>query len=106
MTFLRMPDGTMVHVRMAKRPRRRCTVCDGLTPEMNLRECDYVLEGGKTCDRLMCSKCARRVGPNVDLCPQHHDLTVTPTPPAPVRSEADWAEIDDLFDRTDWEPRR
>jgi len=82
MTFLKMPDGTVIHVRMAKPRSRRCTLCDGLTPASRLRECDFKLPTGKTCDRLMCAECAARVGPDKDLCPEHR-----------------WTEIDDLFDQ-------
>jgi hypothetical protein len=93
-----MSDGTVVHVRLAAKPRRRCTFCDGLTPQQRLRECDFKLPDGSTCDRLMCSECATRVGPDQDLCPQHRE--------APPRTEESWAEVDDLFDRTDWPPER
>ncbi len=99
MPFLRMPDGTVVHVRMAHRKRRRCSFCDGLTPEHRLRECDFKLPDGKTCDRLMCATCAKRVGDNLDLCPLHQEAL-------PGLPQTDWDAIDDLFDRTEWEPRR
>jgi hypothetical protein len=89
MPFIQLADGTMMHLRMAKKPRRRCTVCDGLTPHSGLRECDFKLPDGKTCDRLMCAKCATRTGPDEDLCPEHR-----------------WTEIDDLFDRSNWPPER
>ncbi len=99
MPFVRMPDGTVVHVRMAQPRRRRCSFCDGLTPEHRLRECDFKLPDGKTCDRLMCAQCAKRVGVDTDLCPLHAQAD-------PKQTEEDrWAEIDDLFDRTEWEPR-
>ena len=83
-----MADGTMVHVRIARPKRRRCTLCDGLTPASRLRECDFKMPDGKTCDRLMCSDCAHRVGPDLDWCPAHA------------------AQVDDLFDRGGWPPER
>jgi len=88
MPFLRMTDGTVIHVRMAGPKRRRCTFCDGLTPQNRLRECDFLQPDGRTCDRLMCATCAHQVGPNKDWCPTHA------------------AQVDDLFDRTDWPPQR
>ena len=100
MPFLRMPDGNVIHVRMAAARRRRCTVCDGLTPQHRLRECDFKLPDGSTCDRLMCAHCAKRVGVDTDLCPLHVGKV------DPKQAEDDrWAQVDDLFDRTDWPPR-
>jgi hypothetical protein len=71
MTFLRMQDGTVAHVRMSPPRARRCKVCDHKTNPSWLRECDFVLPDGKTCDLLMCWGCAEAVGPNFDLCPEH-----------------------------------
>jgi RNA polymerase subunit RPABC4/transcription elongation factor Spt4 len=71
MTFLKMPDGTTVHVRQAKRRAKRCKVCRRLTNERWLRECDWPMPNGKTCDLLMCTNCAEATGPNTDLCPVH-----------------------------------
>lgn len=66
-----MPDGTMVHVRMAKERRRDCKVCGRKCTSRWLRECDFKLPSGKTCDLLMCTNCAEAIGPNEDLCPVH-----------------------------------
>lgn len=75
MTFLRMPDRTVVHVRMSLPRSRRCTVCKLQTVPSKLRECDFNLENGTTCDRLMCERCAHRTAPGFDLCPQHREVT-------------------------------
>lgn len=32
--------------------------------------CDWPKDG-KTCDRKVCRRCAHRVGPNKDYCPEH-----------------------------------
>jgi hypothetical protein len=39
--------------------------------------CDFPLTGvkkGTTCDRPICSGCAKRVGPSRDYCPAHASL--------------------------------
>lgn len=87
MTFLRLPNGALVHVRLAKPRARRCKVCHQMTAHARLRECDFKLPDGSTCDLLMCDNCAHRTAPNVDLCPSHR-----------------WTDIDDLFDRSGWPP--
>jgi hypothetical protein len=71
MPFVRLPGGQVAHVRMSKPRRRRCKVCGHATDERFLRECDFTLPNGKTCDLLMCDKCAFQVKPNFDLCPEH-----------------------------------
>lgn len=88
MPFVRLPNGMTAHVRMAAPRRRRCSACKLQTVPAKLRLCDFVLQGGKTCDALICTGCATHSAPDKDLCPAHR-----------------WTEIDDLFDRTDWEPR-
>lgn len=71
MPFIRLPDGTVAHIRQSRPRSRRCSVCDGLTPPARLRECDFKLPNGKTCDRLLCSRCTQAVGTDVDYCPDH-----------------------------------
>lgn len=71
MPFIKLPDGTVAHIRIAPRRRRRCTFCRLQTVPARLRECDFLLPTGKTCDALMCDKCAYRIGPDKDLCPAH-----------------------------------
>jgi RNA polymerase subunit RPABC4/transcription elongation factor Spt4 len=71
MTFIRMADGTVAHVRVAKERARRCKVCGRKTGSRWQRLCDFVLANGKTCDLLMCSNCAEATGPDTDLCPVH-----------------------------------
>lgn len=66
-----MPGVGVVHMRMAKRRARRCKVCDRLTNDRWLRECDFVLPNRKTCDLLMCTHCAEPIGHDLDLCPKH-----------------------------------
>lgn len=71
MPFVNLPGGGVAHLKMAKRPAKRCKVCTRLTNERWQRLCDFVLPNGKTCDLLMCSVCAEATGPDTDLCPKH-----------------------------------
>lgn len=39
------------------------------------RLCDFEIAAGKTCDKRICTRCAKSVGKNKDLCPDHlHEL--------------------------------
>lgn len=71
MTFLRLPDGNVAHVRMSKPRSKRCKVCNHLTAQRFQRECDFKLPNGRTCDLLMCQHCTTHTGPDTDLCPAH-----------------------------------
>lgn len=33
--------------------------------------CDWPMGEGKTCDAPLCCRCARNIGPELDLCPAH-----------------------------------
>lgn len=51
---------------------QRCSSCGSWVKRAVL--CDAPIasaKAGKTCDRVLCSSCAVRVGPNRDLCPAH-----------------------------------
>lgn len=91
MTFFRLPDGGMVHMRMSKPRARRCKVCNRKTNERWLRECDFILPNGKTCDLLMCMNCAEPTGPDTDHCPLHAketaDAKARLKAPLPTRSQ-------------------
>jgi hypothetical protein len=80
-SWIKLPDGTVAHVRHAKARAPKCKFClqSGVSPryagEATLL-CDFVVGktlGGAeiTCDARMCSFCARRVGPDRDFCPKH-----------------------------------
>lgn len=71
MPFVTLPGGQVAHVRMSKPRSQRCKVCAHLTAHRFLRECDFKLPNGRTCDLLMCQNCATSIGPDQDLCPQH-----------------------------------
>ena len=66
--FLRLPDGTVMHVKMAKRREPRCRFCGG--PHGTLL-CDFKKPSGKSCDAKMCFGCSTPVGPDLDYCPDH-----------------------------------
>jgi len=56
--WVRLPDGTPVHIKYSAPRRKRCA-CGNLAD----RECDW-------CDRPVCLSCATRRG-EVDACPEH-----------------------------------
>lgn len=72
MPWLTLPNGTTAHVRMAKRPRRRCIGTEGghACPTAATIQCDYPL-GKKTCSAWCCRAHAKAVGPDIDHCPAH-----------------------------------
>ncbi len=72
MPWLRV-NGMAVHVKMAKRPRKRCVGTEGghACPTPATHQCDYHLASGKTCDAWICSAHATSVGLDVDHCPTH-----------------------------------
>lgn len=71
MPLVKLVGGIVAHVRMGKPRSQRCKVCGHLTAHRFLRECDFKLPNGCTCDLLMCQHCATPIGPDLDLCPKH-----------------------------------
>lgn len=69
MPFVRLPDGTVVHIRTAKPRRHRCSAAGCLTPATI--QCDYPRGNGRTCDAWCCPAHAVSVGPDLDHCPGH-----------------------------------
>jgi hypothetical protein len=76
MPFLRMPDGSVIHVRMTKSAAKKyasgpdCKACPCVADFL----CDYPVGDG-TCDAPICRKHARTVGPNRHYCPWHAEAT-------------------------------
>jgi hypothetical protein len=60
-----LPDGTRALVQMDV---PRCSFCKRAEGD---RLCDFDIGDGKTCDARVCGRCAKRVGPNLDHCPNH-----------------------------------
>lgn len=74
MPYVRLPDGTVAHVRMAKPRRRRCCGTEGTSgcPTPATIQCDAPTAGASgTCDAWCCDAHARTVGPDQHLCPNH-----------------------------------
>lgn len=70
-THVQLPGGASAIV-CGPRPRsRRCASCGCLTTAAELRECDWKVGDGKTCDRLICVGCTHVPAPGKDLCPEH-----------------------------------
>ena len=68
MPFYPLKDGGYVHIKMAKRPRRRCAFC---TTGYEHFLCDFPLGDGHTCDKPMCLRCVVPVADGIDYCPKH-----------------------------------
>ena len=66
---VKLPNGTVALVKMARRKPKACIVCG--RPASRL--CDFPVAPGKTCDRALCAGCAVQDGPDRDYCPSHHD---------------------------------
>jgi len=65
--WIKLPDGSVAHVRYAKRRAPKCQFCGA----PSTKQCDYPLSKTKTCDAYMCDRCSKPFGPNVDTCPEH-----------------------------------
>ena len=71
--YLKDDDGNVIAIVCSRGHRRRqCSTanCDNAATKL----CDHKLKNGKTCDRPMCARCAKNVGPDRDLCPPHARL--------------------------------
>lgn len=69
--WMKLPDGTTVHVRMARPRKRKCRFCQSAD---HAYLCDFPVGDG-TCDAPMCAACTTHVGPDVDYCPNHRGRT-------------------------------
>ena len=67
--WIRLPDGTAMHIRYPAPRRKRCKFCNGRN--FATLECDFPIAPGVTCDAKMCSSCSRPVGEDLDHCPDH-----------------------------------
>jgi len=67
--WIKLADGTVVHLNMGRKPRKRCQFCKTGYVE---RLCDFATGlFGKTCDAGMCLRCATHIGVELDYCPKH-----------------------------------
>lgn len=67
--WIRLPDGTVAHLNMGPERARKCSVCGVKVRDCKL--CDFPIGGGKTCDAVLCSRCASHRPPDTDYCPAH-----------------------------------
>jgi hypothetical protein len=75
MPFMRMADGTVVHLRMDKRARAKLgPQCKGCLCVADFL-CDFAIADGTTCDAPVCRKHATEVGPNRHYCQWHAEGT-------------------------------
>jgi len=62
-------DGSMIVCGSKVRPGPKCWVSHCPTPA--IKDCDWPLPDGKTCDRPICNDHADHVGEDKDWCPAH-----------------------------------
>jgi hypothetical protein len=74
--WIKMPDGTVAHLNMAKQRTKRCHKCGRASTKL----CDGVVSPPeqithkKTCDKPLCDNCAHHVpGKDLDYCGEHAD---------------------------------
>lgn len=75
--YYRSDDGQVTGIICSSRRRSRaCSVCKRPSDRL----CDYPDTKHKsgTCDKPLCSECARHVGPDRDHCPSHLQPTASP----------------------------
>jgi hypothetical protein len=71
--WIRLPDGTVAHVKFANSPAKKCRWC-GL-PCTKL--CDFEVSSPqqvthrRTCDAPMCDAHAKHISHEIDYCPAH-----------------------------------
>jgi len=65
-------EGVTMIVKIAPPRARVCSVCRKWARDHRL--CDFPIGNGKTCDRVLCLKCAHHVEPDLDYCPPHEEL--------------------------------
>jgi hypothetical protein len=72
--WIRLPDGTVMHIKRSRPPRRRCAFCDRWSTKL----CDFKIPRDgigrireRTCDKPLCGFCAVSVGADIDHCPDH-----------------------------------
>ena len=71
--WTKLPDGTMVHLNMAKPRQQKCRWCGKPCTKL----CDFVVSSPqqvthrRTCDAPMCDEHAQNVEPDRDYCPNH-----------------------------------
>lgn len=77
--WIRMPDGSPCHIRMAKPRTRKCSICgrpstrlcDGIVspPASPEAPCNGQVTHKRTCDKPLCDNCAHHVpGKDLDYC--------------------------------------
>lgn len=71
MPFVKLPGGIVAHVKMSRRPVRKCR-CGA----RSTRLCDFPKAPSGTCDKPLCAGCTINhgrmpSGESIDYCPDH-----------------------------------
>ncbi len=67
---IKFPDGSHALVRTAAPRARKCSDCGVKVRDYKL--CDWPIpHSGKTCDAVICTRCATHIEPDTDFCKLH-----------------------------------
>lgn len=93
MPWIKTPNGP-VHVRMSGRRRNLCSCGRFAT-----LQCDWPTENRSsgTCDKPVCTTCARHVGENKDYCPFHRGDPPMTEAEGIAAGEAEAQKLADMF---------
>ena len=68
-SWIRLPNGTIVHIRHSNPRRRRCRFCSQWSTQL----CDFPMGNGKTCGSPCCAQHSVRIGEDQDYCELHRN---------------------------------
>jgi hypothetical protein len=73
---VKLPGGGAAFVRTSGHRTPKCQFCK---ERPGVKQCDYPIGAGRTCDASVCTECALHLEPDNDYCPIHKEK-VFPVP--------------------------